>query len=391
VQERAILVAAGTRAFVIGFCGIFIGLYLARLGLPPTRVGIIIGLGFAGTATGTGLVTLYGDRLDRRSALAATTLLSAMGLGILATSGDAGLLSAVAFLGMANGMGRDRGPAQALELGFLADRTTGEARTALFTRYTAAQDICGGLGSLAAVLPDLPGISDRLAAYRASLWTAAALSLLPLLAYAVLPAEKAPTLADGTAFVSRDTRRRVLSLSALFGLDSLGGGFLAGSVLAYWFFRRFGWAGERLGPLFFAAKTLNVASYFGSEFLARRIGLIRTMVYTHLPSSLLLLVLPFTTNAVVAMTAFLMREALVQMDVPARQAYVATVTSPGERTFAMGATSVTRNLGWAVGPGLAGASIAAFGLAAPLLIGAGLKMVYDLALYRSFRDVGEPA
>ena len=176
----------------------------------------------------------------------------------------------------------------------------------------------------------------------------------------------------------------VLSAFGLFALDSLGGGFLAGSILSYWFFKRFGLSGEVIGPLFLGARALNAASYFGADFLSRRIGLIRTMVFTHLPSSAFLLFLPWTRTQVLAGSLFLAREALVQMDVPARQAFVAAVTRPGERVYAFGVTGLVRNVGWAVGPGLAGWSAELLGLGAPLVLGAGLKMVYDLLLYRSF-------
>jgi predicted MFS family arabinose efflux permease len=173
-------------------------------------------------------------------------------------------------------------------------------------------------------------------------------------------------------------------LTGLFALDSLGGGFLAGSILSYWFIKRFGLTGEVIGPLFLVARGLNAGSYFVAEALARRLGLVRTMVFTHLPSSAFLLVLPWAPSALVAILLFLAREALVQMDVPARQAFVAQVTRPGERVYAFGVTGLARNVGWAAGPGLAGWSAQTFGLGVPLVIGAGLKMAYDLLLYHSF-------
>jgi predicted MFS family arabinose efflux permease len=152
----------------------------------------------------------------------------------------------------------------------------------------------------------------------------------------------------------------------LFALDSLGGGLLAGSIVTYWFFRRFGLSGDVLGPVFFVARGLNAWSYLGAELLARRVGLLRGPL---------------------AIALFLAREALVQMDVPARQSYLAAVTEPGERTFALGITGLVRNVGWACGPPLAGWAMSAFGLGAPLVLGAGLKVVYDLALYASYRHV----
>jgi len=390
--------AGGVRSLVTGLTGVLLGLHLASVGLSAAQLGAIVGLGLAGTALGTAVVALGGERFGRRRILLATSALSAGGLLVFALSASPPVLAVAAFCGMLNGVGRDRGPAQALDQSALADAVGDAQRTAAFTRYTFVQDVLGALGSLAAAVPALleRGLGfGAVPAYRATFAAAAALSLVPLALYARLPA--APLAAAPTTPVlqlagrlSPATRRRVAGLAGLFALDSLGGGFLAGSILSYWFFRRFGLGGAALGPVFFAARALNAASYFAAEHLARRLGLVRTMVFTHLPSSLVLLALPFVPSAWLVIALFLLRESLVQMDVPARQSYVAAVTAPGERTFALGVTSLVRNVGWAVGPGLAGATIAAFGLGAPLVAGAGLKAVYDVALYLSYRGIHPP-
>jgi MFS family permease len=386
---RLLLGAAGLRAFTVGLTGVLLGLYLAALGAPPSQLGLVVGLGLAGNAAGTAFVAWLGEGLGRRSTLLVASALSAGGLAALALIRDPAWFGLAAFLGLVNGMGRDRGPAQTVEQSLLADASIAADHAAIFTRYTFIQDVLGGLGSLVVAWPALvPGI-PTVTAYRWTLAGGALLSVVPILLYWHLPAltlAPATDLATGTP--NPTMRRRVAGLSALFALDSLGGGFLAGSVLSYWFFQRFGLTGAVLGPVFFAARGLNALSYFASEALSQRIGFIRTMVFTHLPSSLLLLVLPWTPSPAVAIAAFLIREALVQMDVPARQAYVATVTAPGERTFALGVTGLTRNVGWAVGPGLAGAAMSAWGLGAPLVIGAGLKTVYDVALFGAYRRTG---
>ena len=312
-----------------------------------------------------------------------------IGLLAVALAHTTVLLAALAFVGLVNGMGRDRGPAQTLEQSLLADSTDDTRRTAVFARYALVQDVAGALGSLAAAAPTLLASVTGIGVVVAGRWTfaaAAAISLVPLALYGAVP-ESATSVSTTRAPMSAETRRRVAGLSGLFALDSLGGGFLAGSIVTYWFFRRFGVGGDVLGPLFFAGRVLNALSYGWAERLAARIGLVRTMVYTHLPSSFVLLALPLAPTAWIAAALFLAREALVQMDVPTRTAYVAAITKPGERTAALGITGLVRNVGWAVGPALAGASTAAFGLAAPLVAGAGLKIVYDLALFASFRHV----
>lgn len=384
--------AAGLRSFITGLTGILLGLYLARLEVAPATVGLVVGLGLAGNALGTAFVALGGERVGRRRLLVTASVLSAAGLGVIALAADPAILGAAAFLGMVNGMGRDRGPGQTLDHSLLADWATDGERTRRFARYALVQDVLGAGGALAAGVPTL--LSDvlhvsALAGHRWVLASAAGLSLLTAGLYAALPQTPAPSRPTRGP-LSPISRRRLVGLSSLFALDSLGGGLIAGSVLSYWFFRRFDLDGAALGPMFFAARILNALSYLVAERLARRIGLVRTMVFTHFPSSLLLFVLPFVPTPATAIAVFLLREALVQMDVPTRESYVGAVTQPGERTFAFGVTGLVRNTGWALGPTLAGLAMSAWGLAAPLVAGAGLKSVYDVALYVSYRGVAAP-
>jgi len=377
--------AAGIRAFCIGLTGVLLGLYLARLELSAGQVGLVVGCGLAGNAAATAWLAWVTPALDRRIALLGSTLLSGFGLIGLAQSPAPLTLAIIAFIGLVNGMGRDRGPAQVIEQSLLSDLLPETNRAGVMARYTATQDVCASLGSLAAGLPDfLPG--DPTHTSRLLFVAAGVFSLIPILIYAwLVPAGLGGHAGPGQhREVGPATRLRVRRLAGLFALDSLGGGFLAGSILSYWFFKRFGLSGEVIGPLFLVARGLNAASYFGAEVLARRIGLVRTMVFTHLPSSIFLLALPWVGSPALAMFLFLAREALVQMDVPARQAFVAAATGPGERVYAFGVTGLTRNLGWAAGPALAGWGVQSLGLGAPLVLGAGLKMAYDLLLYHSF-------
>jgi MFS family permease len=388
-------VATGLRSFATGLTGVLLGLYLAQLQLGAEALGLVVGAGLAGLAIGTAAAAFLGELLGRRRLLLGSVALSAGGLLALAFAGRLGLLGVAAFVGMVNGMGRDRGPAQALEQSLLADHAAASTRTRVFTRYTLIQDLAGAAGALAAALPSVFERAAGISPLAASRWTLVGTTFLLLAqvpCYVALPRDTRPARLDAWWRIpmSRDSRRRVGRLASLFALDSLGGGFLAGSLLTYWFFRRFGIAGDVLGPVFFAARLLNAGSYLAAERLARRIGLVRTMVFTHLPSSALLCALPFVPGVALAILLFLLREALVQMDVPARQSYVAAVTAPGERTFALGATGVVRNTGWAFGPALGGIAMSTFGLGAPLLIGAGLKIVYDVALFGSFRNVPAP-
>jgi MFS family permease len=191
--------------------------------------------------------------------------------------------------------------------------------------------------------------------------------------------------------VSPEAKRIVYRLSALFTLDSIGGGFLTNTLLAYWFFRRFGAGEEWLGPLFFAAGLANAGSHLGAAWMAGRIGLVNTMVFTHIPASLLLIAAAFVPSFGWAAALYLAREALSRMDVPTRQSYTLELVAPTERTFASGVTNLTRNVSWAVAPSFAGWLMqSAATLSAPLFIGSGLKIVYDLLLYAGFRRLKAP-
>src|SRR5258706_4016059 len=187
--------------------------------------------------------------------------------------------------------------------------------------------------------------------------------------------------------ISPATKKVVTNLAGLFSLDAFGGGFLTDALVAYWFFRRFGIAEERLGLLFFAVRLLNAASHLGAAWLARRIGLVNTMVFTHLPSSLFLVAAAFAPSLKVAMLLFLCREALVEMDVPTGQSYVAAVVLPSERTFASGITNLARNIFWAVGSSVAGFLMQNVAFSAPLVICGGSQNGYQLLLLPSFRKL----
>jgi predicted MFS family arabinose efflux permease len=197
-------------------------------------------------------------------------------------------------------------------------------------------------------------------------------------------------LAEIRSRLAPETKSVIARLTALFSLDAFGGGFLTDALVAYWFFRRFGIAEHDLGFVFFAVHVLNAGSHLGAAWLAHRIGLVNTMVFTHIPSSLFLIAVPFAPSLRSALVLFLCREALVEMDVPTRQSYVAAMVNPAERTLAAGVTNLARNVFWATGSAVAGFAMQAISFGAPLLIGGGAKVLYDLLLYRSFRQLKAP-
>jgi len=387
--------AAFLRSAGVGLTGVLLALYLAQAGLSAGAIGVVVAAGLGGGAAATLVVTLGADRLGRRATLLGLALLTAAGGALLAAASTFWVFLAAGFFGMVNGMGRDRGGAVALEQALLPETVPAERRTWALAFYNLALDTGGALGSLAGALPFV--FRERLEfaaldSYRATFGVYAALMLVGALFYLGL-SRRVEIHTGGTPAppVSRESKRIVYKLSALFTLDSIGGGFLANALLAYWFFRRFGVGEEWLGPLFFAAGLANAGSHLGAAWLAGRIGLVNTMVFTHIPANLLLMAVPFAPGFGWAAALFLLRECLVRMDVPTRQSYTLAVVQPAERTFASGVTNLTRNASWAVAPSFAGWLMqSAATLSAPLFFGSGLKIIYDLLLFRAFRHLPAP-
>ncbi len=396
-DRRLIYVAAFLRSVAVGAVGVFAAIDLGARGLSVTSIGIVIGAGMAGGAATTLLVGARADLIaGRRRLLMLFSGLGAFGYAAVAASLPFALLLACAFLGTVNAMGRDRGGISALEQAMLPDTVPAERRTWALAWYNLVLDVGHALGALAGATPALLAslwAMDSVAAHRLTfLACACALGAGAFLYAGLSPAVEAARPASGAAAprITDDTRRRVRALALLFGLDSLGGGFLSSALVAYWFFERYGLSEEQIALLFFAARGLNAVSHLGAAWLAGRIGLLNTMVFTHLPSSLFLMAAPTAPAPGLAAALFLAREGLVEMDVPTRQSYVLAIVKPEERSYASGITNLTRNLGWAAGPFVAGVVMQHVALAGPLLIGGSLKILYDVLLYRSFRAIRPP-
>ncbi len=394
MHDRRILYAISfLRSLATGLMGVLLGLYLARLAYSPAEIGLTVSAGLAGATLAVLTVSVAGDRLGRRRSLIALALLGACGgLGALLLSDLAAVL-AVAFVGMLNGHGRDRGAAMVLEQAILP-ATAGDAeRTRTFAWYNVLQDTGLALGSLLAALPavlrDQAGVAD-LAAFKAAIALYVALYLLQaLLASRLSRRVEAPAPAARVA-LTPESRRRLTRISALFALDALAGGFLGTALIAYFFQAHFGAGEAAIALLFLGARGLNAVSHLGAAWLARRIGLVNTMVFTHIPSSLLLVTVPFAPDFATAALLFLLREGLVEMDVPTRQSYVMAMVRPEERTFASGVTHLVRLGGWAAGPAFAGFFMQVLALGSPLIVGAAMKIAYDGLLWMSFRKLRPP-
>ena len=372
--------------------GVLLGVYLGRLGIGPAQMGFVVGAGLAGAACATLVATLAGDRLGRRRFLVHLALLGATGAAVAAAASSAAIIGAAAFVGMLNGMGRDRGAALVLEQALLPATATDDGRTRVFAWYNVLQDAGHALGGLAAGMPAVLrglGVPD-VTALRLAVGTCALLTLLPALLYLALSPTVDGPRPEAPARLSSESRSVLWRISALFALDALGGGFVTAALLSFFFFQRFGVAEGTIGVLFFGARLANALSHLAAAWLARRIGLVNTMVFTHVPSSLLLVTVPFAPTFWIAALLFLLREGLVEMDVPTRQSYVMAVVRPGERTVASGVTNLVRLGAWAAAPSLAGLSMQGLAVATPFVVGAGMKILYDVLLYLAFRGRRPP-
>ena len=385
------------RSFGVGLMGVVLGIYLFRVGLSSFAIALVVAAGLTGSALATVVVMLRADRLGRKRILLLLSLLSVVSGIALAKTPNAPVLALMAFAGMLNGTGTDRSAAFALDQAIIPGLVPDIRRTWTLAWYNVLLDAGGSVGALVAGLPlflQHHWSPSLLSSYRYVFLGYSGLCLTVgglyfFLSPAVEVANSSTPFSD-TVLISPTNKRIIAKLTALFSLDAFGGGFLTDALVSYWFFRRFGVGEAELGLVFFAVHVLNAVSHLGAAWLARRIGLVNTMIFTHLPSSLFLMAVPFAPSYKWALVLFLCREALVEMDVPTRQSYVAALVQPAERTFASGMTNLARNVLWAVGSAVAGAMMQLVTLSTPLLAGGGLKVIYDVLLYRSFRRLRAP-
>ena len=378
-----ILAARALRSFADGFIAVVLPAYLLALGMAQLEVGFLSTATLLGSALSTLAIGRWGHRFSiRRLLLAAALLMSATGLGFAGLSSFWPLLL-VAFVGTLNPSSGDASLFMPLDHTVLANATD---RTSVFARYSFLGSISGAIGSLAAGLPELLGARMSIVdALRCMFVLYAVVGVAVWVLYLGMPephaeAEK-PTAPLGPS------RGIVWRLAALFSVDSFAGGLMLNSLLALWLFQRFGMSLTAAGAFFFWTGLLAACSQLAAGPLARRIGMINTMVFTHIPSSLCLIGAALAPSLPLALGLLLVRSALSQMDVPARSAFVMSVVTPAERPAAASFTAVPRSLASAVSPSLTGAMFTAGAMAAPLVLCGVLKIAYDLALFAAFRRV----
>jgi MFS family permease len=377
-MDRALLLAArGVRAFGFGFAAVLIGVHLERRGLSPALIGLTLGLGLAAASLSGLASAALASRIGRRQTLAASGILMTLTGLDLALATQPLLLVVAGLTGMLGAASVDLGPFASVEQAVLAEAVPAGARNVVFARYSLTGGLFNAAGGLSAALATGQARTQAFFLFYAGIGLATAALPMFMTAKVELPLGFAP------AFGSF---RPLAGLAALFALDSLGGGFVANAVIAYWLHVRFGAEASLLGPLFAGVAVLQALSYEASGRLSSRFGLVNTMVFTHLPSNLLLLLVPFSPSLPWAIAILLARFALSQMDVPARQAYVVSIVPPAERAGAVAMTGAVRGVAQSFGPALAGLAIGAAAFGVPFFAAGSLKVVYDLALFAAFRN-----
>ena len=386
-EARRLVAARTVRGFADGLVSITLASYLHGLGFSAFEIGAIVTTTLVGSAAMTLWIGVRGGRINPRSTLIFGTALMAMtGLGF-ATFTSFWPLMVVGFLGTLNPSAGDVSLFLPIEQSLLSERVSNSERTSLFARYTLGGSFAGALGALAAALPGFisRGFDVDLGEVQRGVFVLYALTALVVVAI-YLPLRIAPRAATELGGLGK-SRSVVFKLSALFSLDSFGGGFVVQSLLALWLFKRFDLSVEVTGTVFFVAGMLSAGSQLVSPVLARRIGLVRTMVFTHLPANVCLILAALMPTAPLAIALLLARMALSQMDVPARQSYVMSVVPPEARAAAASVTNVPRSLAAAFSPLLSGALLGAATIGLPLIAGGSCKIIYDLLLLRQFGEL----
>ncbi len=388
------------RMFGYGFLAVVLVLYLEAIGFNGAEVGLLLGLTLLGDAAISLLLTTRADRFGRRRTLFLGSLLM-VGAGVVFAGSSAfPVLLVAATLGVLSPSGNEVGPFLAIEQASLSQLVDARGRTTLFARYQVVGSVATACGSLAAGVVTqaalqagfVPVDSFRVVIIGYAIVGVAMAFVFPLLSRAVeVPATAAGIVVPTTRLGLHKSRGIVARLSALFALDAFGGGFVMQGFIAFWLTAQFGADPAQVGAILFAANILAAVSALAAGPLAARFGLIRTMVYTHLPSNVLLILVPFMPTLELAVALLLVRFSISQMDVPTRQSYTIAVVDPDERSAAAGVTGIARSLGVAASPLIAGPLYLGASFAgAPFVIGGSIKIVYDLLLYRAFSSVPPP-
>lgn len=391
------------RLFAYGFLSVVLALYLAEVGLSEGQIGLLLSLTLLGDASVTLWITTTADRIGRRRMLILGALLMILAGGVFLLTRDPWVLTLAAIVGVISPSGNEIGPFLSIEQAGLTQLVSNEQRTHVFAWYNLVGSFATATGALAggwlATALQNNGLTALLS-YQIVLTGYAFAGLLLIICFLGLSSnvevgagEPGPALTPpgGLLFGLHKSRGVVLKLSSLFALDAFAGGLIVQTMLAYWFHIRYGVEVGVIGSIFFGANILAGFSALLAVPMAKKFGLINTMVFTHIPSNILLMLVPLMPNLPLAITVLLIRFSISQMDVPTRQSYTMAVVAPDERSAASGVTAIARSIGASAAPALTGLFLGVPSLLSlPFYLCGGLKIVYDLLLFREFRAVKPP-
>ncbi len=385
---RRLVAARVVRSFGYGFLAVALGSYLKDAGYTGVEVGLVLTIALASAAAASILVGLRADAFGRRRVLMVFAALMAVAGGLLLLGPSLPIVAIAVAVGTVSPTGGEVGPFLSVEQAMLPQASDPSRRADAFAAYNLAGNFAAAAGALFSGVPafarSVLGLSSP--PYEMLFVAYAGLGLLTLAVYATLSPSLESVAREPLRVAAMSSRPAVTRLSFLFATDSFAGGFVLQSFVAFWFASVHGADPILLAAAFFAANLLTSLSFLVAARLAGRIGLLRTMVFTHLPSNVLLILVPFMPTLPLALAAYLGRMSLSQMDIPTRQSYVVSIVPPEERTAAASFTNIARNLGQAASPGLAGAVFALWA-ASPFVFGGGIKIAYDLLLFAAFRKV----
>ena len=381
---RIVLFEKAVRTIPYGFLAVLFPVYLSQLNFDILQIGVVLTLTVATSALYTFVASLVADRLGRKRSLIFFALTDALAGALLFLSTSWWAPVAAGIVGnMSVGAG-ETGPFLSLEQAILPGTSDPRRRTLAFSLYNLTGYVASSAGALLAGLPQYLG--PGLAVYRPLFLGYLISGFLGASLYSRLSkaVEQGKPAKQTRRVLSDSSKPIVLKMSGLFAVDAFGGGFVGQSILSYYFYQRYSLQLGSLGLLFSGTQIITAISFLLSERIARRIGLIRTMVFSHIPSNLLLAAIPFASSAVLAVFLLLCRQSLSQMDVPTRQSYLMSIVPESDRTPAAGFTNVSRSAAQSFSPSLAGYAMASLWLGSPFVIAGALKVAYDLTLYRSF-------
>lgn len=398
---RLLFITRSIRLFAYGFLSVMLMIYLAGIGLSEPQIGLLFTLTLLGDTIISFWITTSADRAGRRRMLIAGSLLMVFAGGLFAATGNFALLLIAATIGVISPSGYEVGPFLSIELAALSHIVPNEKRTHVFSWYNLIGSFATALGALfgGVMAQALQGFGMRpVGSYRVLIILYALMGLMMACLFTRL-SDSVEIKVDHSSqpqkfrrfFGLHRSKGVVLKLSALFSLDAFAGGFVLQSIMAYWFHVRYNVQPTVLGGIFLGANILAGLSALSASWIANRIGLIRTMVFTHIPSNLLLILVPLMPNLPLAVAMLLLRFSISQMDVPTRQSYTMAIISPDERAASAGITGIARTTGTSLSPVLSGPLLATSALLnMPFFLSGGLKIIYDLLLYRSFRHLKPP-